>query len=290
MSDFVQQGDLTVVIPVLNGLPLLARAVDSLKAQTSSNWRAMIVDNCSDDQDLPIYLQRLDERFDIRFRIERLDAIDSFYEALMEVTSPLVCFLAHDDVLDPDYVRELTQELNANPHLDGVCPKICTFSEEDPNQATEVSFKLDWTKPRNGLPIRYLIGSNFKAVNAWYGVYRTEALQVSFQRALASIHTRSGRSDQSIVAFLLTNLVVSQSRKVCYRKHRPQHSHSSVRATLENLSADFNENSERVNLVVGPEVSRCCASLRLRALVLYSNLVWTGRVLLGGFVNIFIRH
>ena len=288
MSDFVQQRDLTVVIPVLNGLPLLDRAVDSLKAQTSSNWRAMIVDNCSDDREMPIYLQRLDERFEIRFRVERLDAIDSFYEALMEVTSPLVCFLAHDDVLDPDYVQELTQELNANPHLDGVCPRICTFLGEDPSQATGVSFTLDWTKPRNGLPIRYLIGSNFKAVNAWYSVYRTEALQISFGRALSSIHKRTRRSDQSIVAFLLTNLVVSQNRKVCYRKHRLQQPRAPFRSSLVNLADDLKENSQRVSLVVGPEVSGYSASFRHCAFVLYSNVVWMGRVLLRGLTHIVI--
>jgi len=111
----------SVLTPVYNGEKYLSQCIDSVLAQTYSNWEYIIVDNCSDDRSLEIAqgYAKNDPRIRIHKNKEYVRVIPNHNIAFKQISpASKYCKIAHaDDWLFPDCVRQMVNLAEANPSV-----------------------------------------------------------------------------------------------------------------------------------------------------------------------------
>lgn len=112
-------------LPVRNGERSLQQVLESIQAQSFTDFSVTIVDNCSTDGTPRIAKNFV--RDDPRFRYVRQEAPvtmwQNFERAFREVSGEYFMFAA-DDLYSPDWLAELRSGLAASPHA------VLAFSEE----------------------------------------------------------------------------------------------------------------------------------------------------------------
>jgi len=122
---------ISVLIPARNAACTLDQALGSIKAQTFSDWEAIVVDDGSTD-DTPHLLaawQRRDERFRVLRNPEPLGLVPSLNRALEEAGAPLLARMDADDVSLPRRF-ELQRELLEGEELAAVGCRVRYFPQE----------------------------------------------------------------------------------------------------------------------------------------------------------------
>jgi hypothetical protein len=106
----------SVLVPTYEQADFLARALDSLLAQTLRGWEAIVIDDGSRDHTQQVLAPFL---ADARIRCIRLAANAGLGRALnmglAQARAPLVAYLPSDDVLYRDHLRRLVDCLMAEP-------------------------------------------------------------------------------------------------------------------------------------------------------------------------------
>jgi len=109
----------SVVIPFLNAAATLTRAMDSVAAQTFTDWEAILVDDGSDDGSAELVAERA--RSDPRFRLIRLPrntGVSGARNAGLEVVrGRFIAFLDADDRWLPDKLALQVPRLEAGASL-----------------------------------------------------------------------------------------------------------------------------------------------------------------------------
>jgi O-antigen biosynthesis protein len=105
----------SVIIPIYNSNErYLVAAVDSVRAQTYSNWELVIIDDGSPEPHVAPMIERIAER-DTRIRWVRLENNNGIAEAtnagLSLAHGEFVAFADHDDVLVPTAIAEMVRTL-----------------------------------------------------------------------------------------------------------------------------------------------------------------------------------
>jgi len=115
----------SVVTPVYNGGEYLRECIESVRAQTYTNWRYTIVNNCSTDDTLAIALHyaKLDGRIRVLSTEAFLSIIDNHNHALaqIEADSRFCKPLMADDWLYPECLEQLVACALAHPNVGLVC-------------------------------------------------------------------------------------------------------------------------------------------------------------------------
>ncbi len=108
---------ISVLIPTHNPNPAFLReALMSLRAQTFSDWTALIHDDCSEND-----VQSIIEPFftDPRIRLaksdRRLGIGGNWNACIAKSDAPFVAFLFQDDIWNPDYLQSAIDALQAHP-------------------------------------------------------------------------------------------------------------------------------------------------------------------------------
>jgi glycosyltransferase involved in cell wall biosynthesis len=109
----------SVVTPVYNGDKYLAECIESVRAQTLTDWEYIIVNNCSTDRSLSIaesYAQR-DKRIRVYSNDQVLPVIANFNRAwtLVPPGARYLKFLCADDTLFPDCLQKMVDVAESNP-------------------------------------------------------------------------------------------------------------------------------------------------------------------------------
>jgi len=120
----------SIIIPVHNRAGELPETLDSIRAQTSDDWEAVIVDDHSTDGALDV--ARRYEREDARFRSIQLPdpkrgapAARNF--GVQNASGEFVIFLDSDDLLSPNAVEVRLRFIEAKPELDFAIFKLQLF-------------------------------------------------------------------------------------------------------------------------------------------------------------------
>ena len=119
---------LTVVMPNYNGRALLEEALPSLAAQTFKPSAIVIVDDCSDD-DSVAYLRAHWPRVQVRALPAHLGVTAALNACLNAADTELVALFNNDMELDPECLAELVAELDRDPLIGSVTPKMLDFSD-----------------------------------------------------------------------------------------------------------------------------------------------------------------
>ena len=101
---------ITIAIPFYRGVNYLQRAVDSVLAQSASDWNLLIVDDCGPDQGAEELVRSYhDPRITYVRNPENLGMAGNWNRCLSLSQTDLVTLLHADDELLPNYVRLMSQ-------------------------------------------------------------------------------------------------------------------------------------------------------------------------------------
>jgi glycosyltransferase involved in cell wall biosynthesis len=105
----------SIIVPVFNGSRFVLDLIDTVRAQTLSDWELIIADDGStDDLDTPLARAPLDERRHL-VRQPNLGLARARNRALAEAAADLVAFLDVDDAWQPTYLATMCAALEQAP-------------------------------------------------------------------------------------------------------------------------------------------------------------------------------
>ena len=105
----------TILVPNYNRADHLPICLQSIQAQTFTNWRVVVGDNASTDRSVDIVQSLGDPRFQLVCRPENVGYIRNTNLLLNEVDSEFVAVLHSDDWWEPDFLERLVGLLEAAP-------------------------------------------------------------------------------------------------------------------------------------------------------------------------------
>jgi len=126
---------ITIVMPCYNSERFVADAVSSVLAQTSDNWRLIVIDDGSTDsttlivRNIMLSSPKAGKILLIGSNHLGLGAIRN--KAIKEVTSEWVLPFDSDDILHPDAIAQLEKAIAANPDADLFVSWYHHFGAED---------------------------------------------------------------------------------------------------------------------------------------------------------------
>lgn len=107
----------TVAIPTLNRANYLVQAVESVLAQTFSNFKILVVDNASTDNTRAVIRSFSDTRLEYTCNDHQLGMIDNWNHALKLCNSDFVCILGDDDQWLPEFLEKSISVLRNHPSV-----------------------------------------------------------------------------------------------------------------------------------------------------------------------------
>lgn len=136
----------TIGMPVYNGALHLREALDSLRAQTYSNFEILISDNCSIDATHEIceeYAAR-DSRVKFVRQKENIGAIPNFEFLKKEAHGKYFMWAAHDDRWDPHFLEKCVRLLEGDSSL---VLAMSDFDRFDPESGVVEHYKIQDSLP-----------------------------------------------------------------------------------------------------------------------------------------------
>jgi glycosyltransferase involved in cell wall biosynthesis len=175
--------ELTIAVPVYNGSAGLSAAIDSLLAQSFSDFALHISDNASTDSTQKICEEAAarDSRIVYTRQKENIGGVLNFQFLLEQAKTPYFMWAAHDDSWNSTFVEKNLMQLKANSKATASISKIVFHHEGVPVRHSDSTYPLDGSCAEN--LHRFLVnpGDNSR----FYGVHRTEALKKSFPQISA---------------------------------------------------------------------------------------------------------
>ena len=168
----------SIGLPVFNGERYLKEALDSLLAQTYTDFDLIISDNASTDNTERICLDYVAKDRRVRYyRLEKNLGMAANYKRVFELrTGEYFKWAAADDVCMPDYLSRCVEVLDSDSSVVLVCAKAMYIDENGAllsKGAPAWSVQSDYPYER----LRYIICVQSDAkVDAWSGVVRADAL------------------------------------------------------------------------------------------------------------------
>lgn len=106
-------------LPVCNGEPYIAEAIESALAQTFTDFELIIADNASTDRTLEICeaYARKDSRIRIHRHATNLGAAPNFNVVFELSRGEYFKWMAHDDLIMPDYLAKCVEVLDRDPKI-----------------------------------------------------------------------------------------------------------------------------------------------------------------------------
>lgn len=144
-ATFEIQPKYSIIVPLYKTpIPFLRDMVDSVVKQTYSNWELLLVNASPEELDLNQAVSQLCSR-DSRIRhlmLEQNQGITlNTNEGIKIATGDFLCFLDHDDVLEPDALFCYTRAINEHPETDML---YCDEDKLDNGKYREPFFKTEW--------------------------------------------------------------------------------------------------------------------------------------------------
>lgn len=108
--------DVSVIVPVHNGMPFLPSTIESLRGQTFRNFEVVVVDDESED-DTPRYLQAIDDDRIRYFRVPRRGIAAALNFGIEQSRAELIARIDADDIAYRDRLSTQYDVLSKDPTL-----------------------------------------------------------------------------------------------------------------------------------------------------------------------------
>lgn len=167
----------TIAVPVYNGEQFLQESIDSIVAQTFSDYEVIISDNASTDRTAEICREYAERDPRVRYvRQERNVGLARNYEHLVRLASGEYFKLVNaDDLCDPRLVDECVKVLDAHPEV-VLCYGKTVLIDAKGEVIRYHEDNLDLRQPRAADRFRLAL-QRLQLVNVLEGVIRTASLQ-----------------------------------------------------------------------------------------------------------------
>lgn len=110
----------TVLMPVYNGMPYLREAIDSMLAQTFTDFELLIVNDAATDDSEECIRSYDDPRIRVLTNDRNLGQLRSLNRGLESARAPYVARIDQDDTSHPDRLRQQVAVLDGRPTVDVV--------------------------------------------------------------------------------------------------------------------------------------------------------------------------
>ena len=190
---------LSIGLPVYNGEKFLQKCLDSLLAQTFSNFELIISDNASTDNTSKICQEysKKDKRIRYIRQESNIGLLPNFNFVLQQAKNEFFMWIGVDDYILPDYVKKNMEILASNSNVVGSVSKINRYNFSEPQINNIDSKFVNFIKKlrtrfrkRDAFSISggydqkvraYLTNSTCQVI---YGVFRTDKLRKSIITSL----------------------------------------------------------------------------------------------------------
>ena len=213
-------------MPVYNGERFLAQAISSILEQNYRNFELVICDNASTDGTEKICRDAVaaDSRVSYHRNAENIGAYPNFNRTFELTRGKYFKWAAHDDVLDPDYLKACVQALEARPET-VVCQSQLDFIDESNSKLGVCSTDLE--EAESDKPHVRFAAAALKPHDVYdiMGMFRRDAMEKSI--LLISFHG----ADRALIAQLTLNgPFVHLSRPLLQvRDHRDRYTRSQTK-------------------------------------------------------------
>jgi glycosyltransferase involved in cell wall biosynthesis len=167
-------------MPVFNGERFLAQAISSVLSQSYGNFELVICDNASTDGTEKICrdFARRDSRVSYHRNPENIGAYPNFNRTFELTHGKYFKWAAHDDVLDPEYLRACVDAMEAHPDA-VVCQTQLDFIDAAGGKLGVCSTDLE--EAESGKPHVRFAAAALKAHDCYdiMGVFRRSSLEDS---------------------------------------------------------------------------------------------------------------
>lgn len=120
----------SVIIPCYNDGKYISEAIDSVKAQTYSEWEIIIIDDGSDDEEtIQIINSIADEQITV-LRTEHLRPAGARNFGIQHAKGKYILPVDSDDVIDKSYMEKAVQIIENNPKIGVVYCQAELFGEQ----------------------------------------------------------------------------------------------------------------------------------------------------------------
>ena len=130
----------SIVLPCYNGADFLAQSIDSVIAQTFTDWELIIVNDCSKDNSLDIMQDYAahDSRILIINNEHNLKLPGALNRGFQEARGKYLTWTSHDNRMAPTMLEEFVSYLDDNPNKGLVTACYAAFSLKTGEQLYEV--------------------------------------------------------------------------------------------------------------------------------------------------------
>jgi len=169
----------SIGLPVYNGAATIAKAIDSLLAQTFTPFELIVSDNGSTDstEEICRTFAGRDPRIRyVRHAVNRGPA-PNFAFVLAEARAPFFMWAAADDHWEPEFVAANVELLRADPRLAGSVSRVSMPGLADPG-----------TRPLRGSfvrKVRQVLREN-SGNSRFYGLFRTDVIRAALREGSGS--------------------------------------------------------------------------------------------------------
>ncbi|HEX6513575.1 MAG TPA: glycosyltransferase family 2 protein, partial [Chloroflexota bacterium] len=139
----------TVAVPNWNGARFLPACLDSLRAQTFRDFEAVVVDNGSTDDSLPLLFDGYPEVRVVRWDSNRGVAA-AFNEGVRQCNGELLALLNNDMELDAGFLAAMVEALDADVRAGAAAAKVLFIDRRTINSAGDV-YHRDGTPGNRGV-------------------------------------------------------------------------------------------------------------------------------------------
>ena len=139
-----------VIVPNWNGTHLLPDCLDSLARQTFRGFHTLVVDNGSSDGSLALLAERYPWANVVAFE-RNLGFARAVNEGISRTDSELIALLNNDTEVEPRWLQELTEALDAHADAGTAASKILLFDRRDTLHSAGDGYRVDGVPVNRGV-------------------------------------------------------------------------------------------------------------------------------------------
>lgn len=152
---------ISIIIPTYNRAYIIGETLDSIIAQTYTNWECIVIDDGSTDnsEEVMVWYIKKDPRFQYHQRpVDRLKGANACRNYGYELSKGgYIKWFDSDDIMHPDFLEKQVQVLEQNSNLDFCVSQSLSFFKDSDVRTKNETNRI----PQHSLILSYLVKNHY---------------------------------------------------------------------------------------------------------------------------------